>query len=596
MSEMELHVIRARLDGGIRNKAARGELERGLPVGLVWGERDGEILLDPDEAVAGAIRKVFERFAEFGSARRVWLWFRSETLSFPLRQWPTHPIKWVAPSYHAIHQVLTHPVYAGAYVYGRTRQESFVDEAGSVRKRIRHLPQEQWQMLLLDHHVGYIDWATFQSNQAQMDSNTHPVRHESGGGAVREGAALLQGLAVCGNCGRKLRTHYRGKDSAPGYHCAGKTLVEGRGQYCLNVGGLAIDQAVSQAFLRAITPAAVEAVTMAIAELQAGQDAAIEQWRLEVERLRYEVDKAQRRYRAVEPENRLVARGLESDWEARLRELAASEGELIRRQQRQQADHGIDEQIKAVRLLGSDLSQVWNAKATTTQDRKHLLRTLIEEVIVTVKREQYLAVLTIRWRGGLIASVDVSLPRSQPRGLRTDEDTVELLERLAPLYKDDVIAGIFNRQGRKTATGERFTANHVSGLRNYRGIPRYQAPAQQPSGELVNIRQAAKQLGVNPSTIHRLLNEGFIQGEQVTPGAPWQIRLTDELRAKFAEQTPTGFLPMIEATRKLGITRQTVLQRVKRGELEAVLVIKGKRKGLRIKVIEAPLPLFGLDS
>ena len=571
-------------------------MERGLPVGLVWGERDGEILLDPDEAVAGAIRKVFERFAEFGSARRVWLWFRSETLSFPLRQWPTHPIKWVAPSYHAIHQVLTHPVYAGAYVYGRTRQESFVDEAGSVRKRIRHLPQEQWQMLLLDHHVGYIDWATFQSNQAQMDSNTHPVRHESGGGAVREGAALLQGLAVCGNCGRKLRTHYRGKDSAPGYHCAGKTLVEGRGQYCLNVGGLAIDQAVSQAFLRAITPAAVEAVTMAIAELQAGQDAAIEQWRLEVERLRYEVDKAQRRYRAVEPENRLVARGLESDWEARLRELAASEGELIRRQQRQQADHGIDEQIKAVRLLGSDLSQVWNAKATTTQDRKHLLRTLIEEVIVTVKREQYLAVLTIRWRGGLIASVDVSLPRSQPRGLRTDEDTVELLERLAPLYKDDVIAGIFNRQGRKTATGERFTANHVSGLRNYRGIPRYQAPAQQPSGELVNIRQAAKQLGVNPSTIHRLLNEGFIQGEQVTPGAPWQIRLTDELREKFAEQTPTGFLPMIEATRKLGITRQTVLQRVKRGELEAVLVIKGKRKGLRIKVIEAPLPLFGLDS
>jgi len=596
MSEMELHVIRARLDGGIRNKAARGELERGLPVGLVWGERDGEILLDPDEAVAGAIRKVFARFAEFGSARRVWLWFRSEALPFPLRQWPTHPIKWVAPSYHAIHQVLTNPVYAGAYVYGRTRQESFVDETGAVRKRIRHLPQEQWQVQLLDHHVGYIDWATFQSNQARMDSNTHPVRHESGGGAVREGAALLQGLAVCGNCGRKLRTHYRGKDSAPGYHCSGKTLVEGRGQYCLNVGGLAIDEVVSQAFLRAITPAAVEAVTMAVAELQAGQGAAIEQWQLEVERLRYEADKAHRRYRAVEPENRLVARGLENEWEARLRDLAAAEGELIRRQQRQQADRGIDEQIEAVRLLGSDLSQVWNAEATTTQDRKHLLRTLIEEVIVTVKRAEYLAVLTIRWRGGLTASVDVSLPRSQPRGLRTDEDTIELLERLAPLYKDDVIAGIFNRQGRKTATGERFTANHVSGLRNYRDIPRYQPPTQQPSGEMVNIRQAAKQLGVNPSTIHRLLNEGFIQGEQVTPGAPWQIRLTDELRAKFAEQTPTGFLPMIEATQKLGVTRQTVLQRVKRGELEAVLVTKGKRKGLRIKVMEAILPLFGLDS
>src|SRR6266542_3869202 len=143
MSEAELHIIRARLDGGIRNKAARGELRRGLPVGFVWGEQDGEVLFHPDEAVTSAIRTVFERFAEFGSARRVWLWFRSEALPFPLRQWPTHPIKWVASSYHAIHQVLTNPVYAGAYVYGRTRQESFVDEAGSIRKRIRHLPREQ---------------------------------------------------------------------------------------------------------------------------------------------------------------------------------------------------------------------------------------------------------------------------------------------------------------------------------------------------------------------------------------------------------------------------------------------------------------------
>lgn len=596
MSEMELHVIRARLDGGIRNKAARGELERGLPVGLTWGERDGEIHLDPDAAVAGAIRNVFARFAEFGSARRVWLWFRSEALSFPLRQWPTHPIKWVAPSYHAIHQVLTNPVYAGAYVYGRTRQESFVDEAGSVRKRIRRLPQEQWQVLLPNHHVGYIDWTTFQANQAQLDSNTHPVRHESGGGAVREGNALLQGLAVCGNCGRKLRTHYRGKDSAPGYHCAGKTLVEGRGQYCLSVGGLAIDQAVSQAFLCAITPAAVEAVTIAVAELQAGQDAAIAQWRLEVERLRYEADKAHRRYCAVEPENRLVARGLETEWEARLRELAAAEGELVRRQQRNHADRDIENQIRSVRRLGADLTSVWNAETTTIQDRKHLLRLLVDEVIVTVKRDEHLALLSIRWRGGLLVDLDVPLPRSQPRGPRTDEDTIELLVRLTPLYKDDMIASIFNRQGRRTATGERFTANHVSSLRHYRGIPCYQPPTDRPDGDLVNITQAAKQLSVNTSTLHRWLNDGFIQGEQVTPGAPWQIRLNDELRAKFAERTPVGFLPMLEATQKLGVTRQTVMQRVKRGELKAVLVTKGKRKGLRIKVMEAVLPLFGLDS
>ena len=282
--------------------------------------------------------------------------------------------------------------------YGRTRQESFVDEAGSVRKRIRHLPQEQWQVLLVNHHVGFIDWATFEANQSKLDGNTHPVRHEAGGGAVREGAALLQGIAICGNCGRKLRTHYRGKDSAPGYHCAGKTLVEGRGQYCLNVGGLAIDQAVSQAFLNAITPAAIQAVTLAVSQLQAGQDSALAQWRIDVERLRYEADKAHRRYRAVEPENRLVARGLEAEWEARLRELATAECELTRRQQKQALTFS-DDQIKQVKSLGSDLSKVWYAETTTSQDRKHLLRTLVEEVTVSVNRQAFLAALTIRWRG-----------------------------------------------------------------------------------------------------------------------------------------------------------------------------------------------------
>jgi hypothetical protein len=182
---------------------------------------------------------------------------------------------------------------------------------------------EQWSVLIRDHHPGFIDWATFEANQARLDSNTKPKPHQAGG-AVRGGSALLQGIVTCGHCGRRLHVHYRGRNSAPGYHCCGKDLVNGRGVYCLNVGETVIEQAVAETFLQAITPAAIEATRLSVEQLQANHDAALSQWRLEVERTRYEAERAERRYRAVEPENRLVARGLETEWENRLHDLAAA--------------------------------------------------------------------------------------------------------------------------------------------------------------------------------------------------------------------------------------------------------------------------------
>jgi hypothetical protein len=496
----------------------------------------------------------------------------------------------VTPTYHALHQILTNPVYAGAYTYGKTRYERYVDEQGVVKKRTRHLPMDQWSVLIRDHHPGFIDWATFEANQARLDSNTRPRPHQAGG-AVREGSALLQGLATCGHCGRRLMVHYRGRNSAPGYHCAGKDIVDGRGQYCLHVGGMVIEQAVANAFLEAVTPAAVEATMLSIQQLQANHDAALSQWRLEVERTRYEAERAERRYRAVEPENRLVARGLETEWEKRLHDLAAAETELRRREQQRPNPIG-PEQLKRIQMLGSDIRQVWTAPAITDRDRKELLRTLLEEVILNLKRAEGHAHLTLRWRGGAITVLDVPVPRFKPMGPRTDEDTISLLRRLAALYPDEVIAGILNRQGRKTATGERFTANQVGSLRRYRNIPRFQPSADPPIGELVSIRKAAQILGMNTSSIHRWLADGFIAGEQVTPGAPWQIRITDELRARIVQQAPPEYLPMLETTMKLGVSRQTVLQRVKRGELQAVLVRQGRRKGLRIKVVDQQPALF----
>jgi predicted DNA-binding transcriptional regulator AlpA len=536
------------------------------------------------------VRTVFSKFTELGSARKVWLWFRSEGLSFPLRSHMKSEIRWVAPSYHTIHQVLTNPVYAGAYAYGKSHRDRYVDNQGRLRKRTRLLPMAEWPVLLPEHHPGYIDWATFQTNQARLDANEHPQPHQAGG-AVREGGALLQGLATCGRCGRRLHTHYTGRTASPGYHCAGKDLVDGRGVYCLNVGGIQIDQAVVDAFLKALTPAALEATQFAIQQLETDHDAALSQWRLAVERARYEAERAERQYRAVEPENRLVARGLETEWEKRLRDLAAAEAELERRE-RQRPRVLSEEEKEKILSLGSDLHKVWRAPTTTDRDRKELLRALLEEVMVTVDRDERRAHLTLRWRGGTLTELDLSLPRMKPRGLHTDEDTISLLRRLAVHYSDDVIAGIFNRQGRTTASGERFTALHVGSLRRYRNIPRYQPPAEPPTGQVVPIRQAAQILGVYPSTIHRWLNDGFIAGEQLTPGAPWRIRITDELRARFVEQAPSGYLPMLETTLKLGVSRQTVLQRVKRGELEALLVTRGRRRGLRIKVVDDQPGLF----
>ena len=488
-------------DGGIRNKAARGELRRGLPVGFIWGEHDGEVLFHPDEAVSGAIRTVFERFTEFGSARRVWLWFRSEGLSFPLQTTPAGmpgPIRWVAPTYHALHQILTNPVYAGAYTYGKTKYERYVDEHGTVRKRIRHLPLDQWSVLIQDHHPGFIDWATFQANQVRLDSNIRPMPHQAGG-AVREGSALLQGIATCGHCGRRLHVHYRGRNSAPGYHCSGKDLVAGRGVYCLNIGGTVIEQAVATAFLEAITPAAIEAMRLSVEQLQSNHEAALSQWRLEVERARYEAERVERRYRAVEPENRLVARGLETEWENRLRDLAIAEMEL--RQREQQRPSTISpEQLKAIERLGTDIRQVWSATTTTDRDRKQLLRTLLQEVVLNLKRAEGRAHLSLRWRGGAITMLDVPVPRFKPMGPRTDEDTISLLRRLATLYPDEVIAGILNRQGRKTATGERFTANQVGSLRRYRDIPAF------PSAYFASERRA----GFHPQSSADSGNEYFL--------------------------------------------------------------------------------------
>jgi hypothetical protein len=591
MAESELHVLRARLEGGIKNKAARGELRRGLPVGLIC-----------DEAVTGVLRAVFGQFAACGSVRATWLWLRGQHLRWPLqkvaytRRGSGIPeITWVEPTYHAVHTTLTHPAYAGAYVYGRTRKERYLDPGGALRQRSRRLPRDQWEVLIPDHHPGFTGWDTYLASQARIGTNIRPQARQPGTGAVREGCALLQGLATCGACGRKLAIFYAGPAKCvPNYYCQGSAeLVDGRGARHMSAGGQAIDAAVADAFLAALAPAAMDACLAAAAQLEAGHDAALAQHRRQAEQARYQAARAERRYLAVDPDNRLVARGLEGEWETAHRELADAEAELARRQAARPKTLTAQERA-AILALGDDLGQVWDAPTTTDKDRKQLLRTLLDEVNITLHRDdpEPHASLVLRWKGGAITELTVPLRRRQP-AIRTDEDTIDLIRRLAVHYPDAVIAGILNRQHRRTARGMSYTASRVQSLRHHWHIPCHQpGTGASAEGELLNVTAAARELQIAPSTLLRWLNDGFVAGEQVTPGAPWQIRLTDDLRGMLADDAPDGWLALHHASRALGLSRQTVLQKVKRGELRAVLTSTGRRKGLRIEIPQPPDGLF----
>jgi hypothetical protein len=595
MSEAELHVLRARLDGGIRNKAKRGELRRGLPVGLVWGEDVGQILLHPDEAVTGVIAAVFTRFAACGSVRSTWLWLREEKLKWPLQPAagatsPAPQVIWVEPTYHAVHTTLTHPAYAGAYVYGRSRTEKYVTPDGDLKTRRRWVGRDEWEVFIPEHHEGFLDWATYLANQERIGGNIRPVAHRPGTGAVREGCALLQHLARCGVCGRKLAVYYDGRHhNTPGYYCTGTgNLVDGKGLRHLRIGGLGIDAAVSQVFLAAMTGDAPAACLAAARQLSDDHDSALEQYRRQVVQARYDATKAERRYLAVDAENRLVAKGLETAWEKALTALNGAEAELARRED-QKPTPLTAAQHQQILALGENLGVVWSAPTTTDRDRKELLRTLLTEVTITVDRTADRADLMLRWKGGAITDLTVPLIARKQDRLRTDEDTIDLVRRLAVHYPDAQIAGILNRQNRSTATGLPFTAGRVQGLRHHWNIDCHQPgdPTSANGDQLFTIADAAEELRLPPSTLHRWITEGFIDAEQLTTGAPGRIRLTDQIRALFVDEAPEGWLAMLEATHAHGLPRKTIMKSIKTGDLQAVYIRTGRRKGLRI---EPPTP------
>lgn len=593
VSELELDTAIHRMVEARWNKARRGDLLTIPPAGYDVDDL-GQLVITSDEAVAHAIRTVFLKFDELGSARQVFLWWRDQNLKFPVRrpELRSHPVVWVEPVYRMILQTLHHPVYAGAYVFGRSQTLRELDGKEPHRLQVRRIKRKRWPVLIRDHHPAYISFEQFFVTQERLQENTAMTEGEtaSGGGPVREGRALLQGLVHCGICGRRMYVSYGGHRSQRGagrtmqYRCM-RARQAGGGPDCQTIGGRRIDDAVVQAFLEVTGPAGVEAARVADEELRREHEALTSYWRLQLEKAEYEAQRAERQFHAVEPENRLVARELERRWNGRLSEL-----DTVRRQAqaalRLRPGLTETERVRA-QTLGSDLPVVWNATTTTNRDRKRLLRCLIEEAQLTTQPARYL--VRIVWKGGAITDREVKRHPRGGTGPVTAVDTVDLVRRLAVEFDDAQIARILNKQGRRSGRGNAFTKARVTSLRGHYGITACQkTQARDPREGPFTADEAAAELGVAMHTIHRWLRAGILAGEQATPGAPWRIMLTDAIRQRLAGgEAPTGWVGLTEAAARLGLSKSHVAYLVKAGKLQAVHATVGKRRCWRINVSSA---------
>jgi predicted DNA-binding transcriptional regulator AlpA len=554
-------------------------------------DADGKVVLSPDEAVREAIATVFHRFAELGSARQVLLSLREDGVLLPRRRNGDPRIRWAGATYPAVHDLLSNPAYAGAFVFGRTRTEKRVDPTtGRVTTRVRLLPREQWEVLIPDHHRGFIDWTTYETNTARLRANWRPPRGH-GGGAPREGTALLQGLLRCGRCGRIMQIGYSGpSENTPRYLCARAQQLYTGQPGCQSIGGRRLENTVLGELFAVLEPAALAATAQALAEAEDQYRQRLAVFELAVERARFEADRALRQFDAVEPENRLVARTLEKALEDKLAAQRRAENDLATQQARRPVAL-TDAELAWLYRAGADVRAIFDAPSTTSIERKQLLRAVIAEIGLTVHRATHIAGLRIIWQGGAVTEVDMPMTRTGQHTRTTSEDIIALVRRLAHDYDDRSIAAILAKQGRRTSTGLSWTQTRVKSLRVSRGIPAHQ-PAEASKnvgagGEdvvVVSITAAEQMLGVSRVTLYRWLRDGFIVGEQLTPQAPWRIRIDQALRDRIRPEAPEGWLGLDEAAKALGVARQTVLHKVQRGELAAVHVNRGRRKGLRIQV------------
>jgi DNA invertase Pin-like site-specific DNA recombinase/DNA-binding transcriptional regulator YiaG len=545
MSEAELHFIRARLRGGQLSKARRGELPMPLPIGLVT-DPAGKVVLDPDTGVQHAIGHLFATFARTGSARAVVQAFNAEGLLFPARvRFGPHKgeLAWMPLKHWRVLRTLHNPRYAGAFVYGRRRERT----NPNGKKFHETLPRDQWTALIPDSHPGYITWDTFEHNQTLLAVNAQAHGTERTAGPAREGPALLQGLAICGLCGRRMtvRYHQRRGVAVPDYQCVGESIQAGAPR-CLNVPGAGVDAAIGQLLLDTVTPLALEVALTVQAELEARADEADALRRSHVERARHHADLARRRYLAVDPDNRLLADNLEADWNDALRQLQTAQDDY----DRAAASAGAlsEEHKTRIRGLAADFPALWSDPSTPQRERKRMARLLIDDVTLAKTDQIH---LHVRFRGGQTTSLTIPIPPMCWKARQTDPDTFARLDLLLGDHTDAEVADALNAAGHRSGTGQQFTRLIVLHLRRTHQLPSH-AERLRARG-LLTIGEIAHRLHVSRSTIKDWHHAGLLVShkandknerlyEPPTPGDPRLVKRMGSRLAKrvHIEPTPRG--------------------------------------------------------
>ena len=518
ISEFELGILRARMLDAARAKARRGELRISVPIGYVW-HRDLGLGFDPDLCIQEAIRQIFQRFRQLGSARSVHLAMAADQVHFPR---PSEGQKlvtfdWAPIRYRNVISVLKNPFYAGAYAYGKSETRIEIVD-GRARKSYGHgRPLEEWEVLLKDHHEGYIDWGEFDRNQAQLASNAHGL--VGGPKSGRGGSALLSGLITCGRCGRRLAVAYTGRCSRrPVYRCDRPNQMLGRPR-CLGFGGSRIEAAIAREVLLVVEPMAVEAALEAERRRMESRDERQRIADLELQQARYEAALAERRYAACDPDHRLIAAQLEKSWEASLQRVKACEARL------DGLTPTASVQAPDLSGLADDLEAAWNAPGVTMRSRQQLLRALVTDIIADIDESTREVILTVHWRGGQHSQLRVRKPKSGEHGCRTPEDALAVMRSMAARWSDADIAASLNRMGMRTGQDKSWTAHRVSSLRRVHGIRAYRSAEK--SGEWLTLSEAAAKLGVSHHRMRALVKVGVVIAEQMMRGAPHQIRASD---------------------------------------------------------------------